>query len=94
MSRMAWMELKMYGFDPKTGKPMDGVVLSDTLTNPRMSEDDREVMAERMEEAAAKYNETTEDPEEQVRWENIAENVGNIPANTVILCVDEVGVHR
>ena len=94
MSRMAGMELKMYGFDPKTGKPMEGVTLSDTLTNPKISEGDRELMAERMEEAAAKYHETTEDPEEQVRWENIVENVGTIPGNTVILCVDEVGVHQ
>lgn len=94
MFRMAGMELKMYGFDPKTGKPMDGVTLSDTLTSPKISEDNRKVMAERMEEAAAKYNETTEDPEEQVRWETVAENVGNIPGDTVILCVDEVGVHQ
>ena len=94
MFQMAGKELKMYGFDPKTGKPMDGVTLSDSLTNPKISEDDREVMAERMKEAIAKYNETTEDPEEQIRWETVAENVGNIPGNTVILCVDEVGVHQ
>lgn len=94
MSRMAVEELKMYGFDPKTGKPMAGVTLSDTLTSPKVSEDDREAMAKRMEEAAAKYNGSTEDPEEQVRWEAVAENVGSIPDNTVILCVDEVGVHQ
>ena len=60
--RMAGKELKMYGFDPSTGKPMEGVTLSDSLTNPKISEGDRMVMAERMKEAAAKYNETTEDP--------------------------------
>lgn len=94
MLRMAKKELRMYGFDPHTGKPMKGVTLSENLTNPKISEDDREIMAQLMKEAAAKYNETTENPEEQIRWETVAENVDNLPENTVVLCVDEVGVHQ
>ena len=73
---------------------MPGVKLSENLTNPKVSEADRETMARQMEEAALKYNEAAKDPEEQVSWETIAESIGNIPDNTVVLCVDEVGVHQ
>ena len=94
MVRMAGQELRMYGFNPETGKPLEGAVLSETLTNPQISEDDRDEMAKLMMDAIEKYNGTTDDVEEQVRWETVAEMAGNIPDNTVILCVDEVGVHQ
>ena len=94
IERMAGRELRMYGFDPGTGRPLEGVTLSETLTNPPTSEADREEMARRMEEAAAKYNESVGDPDEQVRWDAVAESVDTIPDNTVVMCVDEVGVHQ
>lgn len=94
MEKMARRELRMYGFDPETGKPGEGVTLSETLTDPRISEADREEMARRMLEAMELYNSTTQEPDEQVSWEAYAESIESIPDSTVVLCVDEVGVHQ
>ena len=94
MLRMKNSELRMYGFDPENGKPMEGVILSESLTNPKVSEKDREEMARKMREAAERYNSSTMDPEEQVSWEILADSIDSIPDSTVVLCVDEVGVHQ
>jgi hypothetical protein len=61
MSRMAGTELKMYGFDPKTGKPQDGVTLSETLTNPKVSEEDREVFYRCLERITANLQTLSKD---------------------------------
>lgn len=94
MLKMKDKELEMYGFDPKTGKPKEGVELSETLTDPKVSQADRDKMAEKMSAAIEQYNKTTDDPEEQVRWEALAENIDSIPDSTVVMCVDEIGVNQ
>ena len=94
MIDMKRKELRMYGLDPETGLPLEGVTLSKTLTNPIISQEDRDKIGEMMTAAIEKYNSTTDEPAEQVRWETIADSIEGVPENTVVMCVDEVGVHQ
>lgn len=91
---MADKELGIYGFDPITGKLQTGSTLPETLTNPKIPDGEQGRMLGEMKEALEKYNATTEIAQEQIKWENVVEHIENIPEHTVVLCVDDVGVHH
>lgn len=86
--------LETQGFDPVTGHLRAGVTLPGTLTNPQIPDGEKEKVIEKMKEALEKYNGTTEIAEEQIKWENVVEHVESMPEHTVVLCVDDVGVHH
>lgn len=91
---MADKELEIHGFDPKTGHLREGSTLPGTLVNPKIPKGEQEQMLEEMKKALERYNATTEIEEEQIKWENVVERIEDMPGHTVVLCVDDVGVHH
>lgn len=91
---MADQELERYGFDPVTGHLRAGVRLPERVTSPKIPDGENEKMLEKMKEEMERYNATTEITEEQIKWENVVGHIENMPEHTVVLCVDDVGVHH
>ena len=87
-------ELEKNGFDPQTGVPLPDAVLDEHLVSPSFPEDEKKELLEKLKETADRYNKSTEDPEEQIRWETVVKGIDRMPENTVVLCIDDVGVHE
>ena len=80
--------LAMYGFDDESGLPMDGVVLSDTITTVSGAspvEIDEVTIAEEI----AAINETRE---EKIPFSSKGIQIESIPSECVYVSIDDIGV--
>lgn len=86
-------ELSKYGFDPETCILKNESLLPTSMTKPDCAQH-RTEMINVIKKVISEYNANKTDEDERITWNETIDRIEVMPEHTVILCIDDVGVHQ